>query len=300
MPNYVTTEITASKKVLDYMLDKEGEVDFNNIIPQPEAMDYDFNGVPCNSENYASIFFKVEGEEDQWRRDFRIREEEKIKRILDPYLLKYIKKVQDFTEEEFEVFFTYLSENPIASLEYGESEFLHMVKNKYKTNYLHTMDFQIDCWGTKWNAMNTEVEEDYIKFQTAWAMPKPVVFTLSEKFPEELIKIKYADEDLGFNCGSFTIKNGVIIEQDIGNNKHDDESRKKWNKFAFEFLYPDEDPKQYGFTKEYLYKDDDEEDEVEDSAEVIENTKNSEVEKDESEDDDEPFDIDEYLDEDTN
>lgn len=299
MPNYVTTEITASKKVLDYMLDKEGDVDFNNIIPHPEAMDYNFNGVPCNSENYASIFFKVEGEEDQWRRDFRIREEEKIKRRLDPYLLKYIKKVQDFTEEEFEVFFTYLSENPIASLEYGEAEFLHMVKNKYKTNYLHTMEFQIDCWGTKWNAMDTEVEEDYIKFQTAWAMPKPVVFALSEKFPEELIKIKYADEDLGFNCGSFTIKNGVVIEQDIGNNKHDEESRKKWNKFAFEFLHPDEDPEQYGFTKEYLYKDD-EEDEIEDSVEVVENTENSEVEKDESEDDDEPFDIDEYLDEDTN
>lgn len=296
MPNYVTTEIIASKKVLESMLDKEGYVDFNNIIPKPEAMDYNFNGVPCNSESYASIFFKVEYEEDEWRRNFRIREEEKIKRTLDPYLLKYIKKVQDFTEEEFEVFFTYLSENPISSLEHGEIEFLHMVKNKYKTNYLHTMDFQIDCWGTKWNAMETEAKEDYIKFQTAWSIPKPVIFALSEKFPEEIIKIKYADEDIGFNCGSFTIKNGVVIDKDIGNNKHDDESRKKWNKFAFEFLHPDEDPKEYGFTKEYLYKD---EDDDKNSEAIIEDTTSSESENNEI-DDDEPFDIDEYLDEDTN
>ncbi|MBM24423.1 MAG: hypothetical protein CL760_01770 [Chloroflexi bacterium] len=295
MPNYVTTEIIASKKVLDSMINKENYVDFSNIIPFPEDMDYDFNSVPSASESYASIFFKVEHEENEWRRDFRIREEEKIKKELDPYLLKYIKKVQDFTEEEFEVFFTYLSENPIASLVNGEIEFLHMLKNKYKTNYLHTMDFQRDCWGTKWNAMSIETKEDSIKFQTAWSTPTPVLLALSERFPEEIIKIKYADEDLGFNCGSFTIKNGVIVEQDIGNNKHDDESRKKWNKFAFDFLYPDGDPKEYGFTKEYLYKDDEEE--VEDSFEYRENT---ESKNNESEEDDEPFDIDEYLDEDKN
>tara|TARA_Y100001960_G_scaffold334108_1_gene445041 strand:+ start:7408 stop:8304 length:897 start_codon:yes stop_codon:yes gene_type:complete len=298
MPNYVTTEIIASKKVLDSMINKENYVDFSNIIPFPEDMDYDFNSVPSASESYASIFFKVEHEENEWRRGFRIREEEKIKKELDPYLLKYIKKVQDFTEEEFEVFFTYLSENPIASLAHGEIEFLHMLKNKYKTNYLHTMDFQRDCWGTKWNAMSIETKEDSIKFQTAWSTPTPVLFALSERFPEEIIKIKYADEDLGFNCGSFTIKNGVILEQDIGNNKHDDESRKKWNKFAFDFLYPEGDPKEYGFTKEYLYKDDEDEDEVEDSVEYREKpeSKNNESE----EDDDEPFDIDEYLDEDKN
>ena len=187
MPNYVTTEIIASKKVFDSMINKENYVDFSNIIPFPEDMDYDFNSVPSASESYASIFFKVEHEENEWRRDFRIREEEKIKKELDPYLLKYIKKVQDFTEEEFEVFFTYLSENPIASLVNGEIEFLHMLKNKYKTNYLHTMDFQRDCWGTKWNAMSIETKEDSIKFQTAWSTPTPVLLALSERFPEEII-----------------------------------------------------------------------------------------------------------------
>lgn len=69
-------------------------------------------------------------------------------------------------------------------------------------------------WGTKWNAYDDRVAEDNLSvtFDTAWAHPEPVLVKLSEMFPEDQIRIEFADEDTGSNVGTYTLLNGERIE----------------------------------------------------------------------------------------
>jgi hypothetical protein len=120
MPNHITNIINAPKEVLDSLLNNEGEVDFNNIIPMPKD------------------------QEDNW--------------------------------------YAWSCEN----------------------------------WGTKWNAYDTyRIDDDQITFNTAWSAPIPFFEALSEKFPEYLIEVTYADEDMGHNCGTLTLEQGEVIESYI-------------------------------------------------------------------------------------
>lgn len=60
------------------------------------------------------------------------------------------------------------------------------------------------------------------------------------KFNEKLlIEVKFADDNLGYNCGSFSIKNGKYRKVDIAPNEKEISGKKrfKWLKFASEFLY---------------------------------------------------------------
>lgn len=84
---------------------------------------------------------------------------------------------------------------------------------------------QIDRWGTKWNAYGIERNSDTeIEFETAWSHPLPVIKALTEKFPEDVISVKYADEDLGSNFGQYTAKNGEFVQQEDFSSLSDDEA----------------------------------------------------------------------------
>lgn len=74
-------------------------------------------------------------------------------------------------------------------------------------------DWSIKNWGTKWNAydQNGPFEgENYVEyiFSTAWSCPLHVYEELAKKYNFE---VKYADEDLGSNCGRIKANNGKII-----------------------------------------------------------------------------------------
>jgi hypothetical protein len=74
-------------------------------------------------------------------------------------------------------------------------------------------------WGTKWNAYSQSfemVEGDGVKrphakitFDTAWNTPLPIFEKLSAMFPKAVFIVDYADEDVGQNCGTLSIKGGV-------------------------------------------------------------------------------------------
>lgn len=70
-------------------------------------------------------------------------------------------------------------------------------------------DWNMKHWGTKWNAYNPlEPVDNEIRFETAWNAPMKVIEELSFMFNDLEITIDYADEDIGFNCGRTTFKNG--------------------------------------------------------------------------------------------
>ena len=69
--------------------------------------------------------------------------------------------------------------------------------------------------GTKWNAHDTIVNdpgEANVYFHTAWSAPLPFLEALSQKYPELTFDYEFADEDIGYNTGKMTIRDGEILE----------------------------------------------------------------------------------------
>lgn len=88
------------------------------------------------------------------------------------------------------------------SIVFGKSE-----KYGYTTWY----EWSIATWGTKWNAYHQDFEEPSILwFDTAWNGVPLLIQKLSEIFPDVEFHYAYADEDLGFNTGRGTARNGEI------------------------------------------------------------------------------------------
>lgn len=65
-------------------------------------------------------------------------------------------------------------------------------------------------WGTKWNACDAWMNGKTFHFDTAWSAPEPVIAELAKKFPNAKFTHKFADEDIGHNCGVYVYKNGVL------------------------------------------------------------------------------------------
>lgn len=67
-------------------------------------------------------------------------------------------------------------------------------------------NWRVEYWGTKWGAYDcdTKVGKSYIQFcfSTAWSLAYPIVQRLAVLGYD--IEVKYADEDIGSNCGKLT------------------------------------------------------------------------------------------------
>ena len=71
-------------------------------------------------------------------------------------------------------------------------------------------EWRTENWGTKWNAYDyTLYNDNTIRFDTAWGHPFPIIEKLSTLFSNVTFTVKFADEDMGCNCGYYKIKNGV-------------------------------------------------------------------------------------------
>lgn len=86
-----------------------------------------------------------------------------------------------------------------------------------KFGYADWYGWQNSNWGTKWNASDVDWSEDNdrVSFNTAWATPFELFLNLSKKYPLARFEIEYADEDFGYNVGSYTLVGGIEIECDI-------------------------------------------------------------------------------------
>ena len=65
----------------------------------------------------------------------------------------------------------------------------------------------------KWNSYSNYSEGHTISFQTAWSAPHPVLERLAEMFPDVTITHKWADEDIGMNCGEHEYADGVRVSE---------------------------------------------------------------------------------------
>lgn len=91
----------------------------------------------------------------------------------------------------------------------GQKEEEECAKNGRPTWYR----WNIDNWGTKWNCYSCEKESfNTFTFETAWSGVLSLIKEISIQNPIVEILYKYSDEDFGYNCASFKLLNGEIIE----------------------------------------------------------------------------------------
>ena len=69
-------------------------------------------------------------------------------------------------------------------------------------------DWHCIKWGTKWNAYDGYIKRGktwvMFVFSTAWSFPIPVANKVIHLFKECNIEFRFADEDIGSNCGKIT------------------------------------------------------------------------------------------------
>ncbi len=75
-------------------------------------------------------------------------------------------------------------------------------------------DWCPENWGTKWNSSECSFSGDTISFQTAWSCPEPILEEISRQLgPDAVLVIKYADEDIGHNCGQYVLQDGQVTTE---------------------------------------------------------------------------------------
>ncbi len=204
MPNHITNKIKAPSAVIVALLNDEGAVDFNKVIAFTGEFEWD--GVSLHAEQMADI---VTGKELDSNPLIASLEAHNRSRA----------NIKEMNDECFE-------------------QFVQMLRNYRKCGFFHNMDFARQAWGTKWNAYSQDVDVDAgtAKFDTAWSCPRPVFIALSKLFPEAEIEVQFADEDLGSNCGQFTLKAGEVTANDIAPRwgSQTDEQKVKWRAYAIE------------------------------------------------------------------
>lgn len=186
MPNHIINKLYAAPVVLDSLRGDDAEVDFTKVIPYPPGLYLgdDTGGINSLSVDCAEKAFNEPLDDHPL-----------IARLEASNKARW--SASDLDDRGFE-------------------QFIDMLRSKRQSGFYHIMDFTTAKWGTKWGAYSTKRFHDHVEFQTAWATPKPVFLALSEKFPERGLKIDFADEDRGSNCGSLLYSGGRLLEETKG------------------------------------------------------------------------------------
>ena len=190
MPNWVCNhliihgenaiEIMRSLLIKNENSDCDYDLDFNKIIPMPEALNI-ISGSTTNDcaklfinamlegcdayAKYAGLYTKAFG------KNFYMSETEQAE------TMKNALRYKDHETDEL------LFKTKADVYAYGKRALDNYAKYGAKDWY----EWSIQNWGTKWNACNTQINdmnEPNIYFDTAWSPPLPVINELSKKYPE--------------------------------------------------------------------------------------------------------------------
>jgi hypothetical protein len=84
--------------------------------------------------------------------------------------------------------------------------------NKYNVDNWY--DWAINNWGSKWGAYDgNKINNNTVFFLSAWSTPFNGIITLSNMFPDVQFVVDFADENIGYNVGQYTIQNGIMISE---------------------------------------------------------------------------------------
>ncbi len=103
-----------------------------------------------------------------------------------------------------------------AKIEIADQPQFELACKAYEeTGFAYWYDWNIAKWGTKWNSYSCEkIADNIYLFETAWSGVINIIKELSKYFGGSIL-YKYADEDTGYNVGSFKIVGGSIITESL-------------------------------------------------------------------------------------
>jgi len=81
------------------------------------------------------------------------------------------------------------------NIDLTETELQHL-QDQYGS--IDWYDWSVKNWGTKWNAIDTDIQENILFFSTAWSPPLPFVQAASKMFPRLTFELEYKEEGDGF------------------------------------------------------------------------------------------------------
>lgn len=200
MPNWIINKLTLEGSTIDILsalqsiATGEESIDFEKIVPLPKELsevNSGYSDILC-----ALVLYVDEGDDT-----------ELVKEMESGWLSNFVKKENISTAEECAKFL--LNEKKYSSkIEMGR----RALKNEKLYGHRDWHSWSLEKWGTKWNTNDTyTTSEGEVVFQTAWSTPYPVIKKLSEQNPELLVKLRFADESIGENCGEYHLKAGVVV-----------------------------------------------------------------------------------------
>ncbi len=249
MPNYVKNKIVIGKSDYGKLLVNKYckfnvkfniyEFDFENVIKMPEDLKIEYSS---KSNDALSLFLTYINSDISYyglkkdkvdKEEFEIFCERLKQKTIFP--LRFILK-----EDEIKPIIEKNKESEVSLLNLGKIQY----QNLKKYGFFNWYEWSIVNWGTKWNAVNFEYEDDYkvLKFETAWDPAKPIILEISKQNPFMKFAFLYADEEIGANVGCLFIRNG-----EIGFEEYYDDFSCDAYKLAFDL---------WGCEDDYIYDDD--------------------------------------------
>lgn len=228
MPNHVTNILIFSgqQKDIDRLMnyvrvtgEEYGSFDFNRIIPMPDTMNLESGSSQIDALNVYFSAINPDTEDMGIKKITKKEFKERLNLVnsgrrfaaVDIDATLTYEKVCEISKKYFEGADNEFRQNSIVKDDiflFGKTVF----ENVQNYGTADWYSWSCENWGTKWNAYNC-TEQDVgsfeMEFQTAWSAPHPVIRKLSEMFPEVAIHHKWADEDMGNNCGFADYRGGI-------------------------------------------------------------------------------------------
>lgn len=215
MPNWVQNEIifdnTSDEKVAalirELKLATESEdraFDFNKLVPMPASLEIEAG----SSQDWAIAYYVTE------RLTIPV-DQTNLRDLIhncfnDDWAVEVVSRIKKAIEE---------GNNEDWDKIYADGR--QYMYNREHYGCFTWYDWCCSNWGTKWNACEPDwcLDEGILYFQTAWSAPFPVIEAMAAKYPDLEFTHRWADEDIGNNCGEMWYSEGSGSDIDIGDER---------------------------------------------------------------------------------
>lgn len=209
MPNWVQNEVifdnASDEKVaalirdLKFSTDScEQEFDFNKLIPMPASLNIESG----SHQDKAIAYYVTE------RLTIPVEQTNLAKLISNFFNNNWAYEVVSRLKND--------RKNDPADVDWDKlyEDGKQYMYNREHYGYYTWYDWCCNEWGTKWNSCEPQwcLEEGILYFQTAWSAPIPIMEAIAKKYPDLTFTHRWADEDIGNNCGQMTYENGESID----------------------------------------------------------------------------------------
>jgi hypothetical protein len=193
MPNWVYNRVHGNKKVTDLLVGPKGNVTFQKLLPEPEALKGLSNFEYDNASEIQALIDLV-----FHKKNFKMKE-----------LLLY-PRFKGYTLDE-------LSEHLLSKYPYVQLQVCNNLLEE--TGYFDWYSWRCTYWGCKWDADSDEGaykgDEEEIEFETPWAPPKGVMDEIAAKYPDLKFTWHCDEESCAFSIDYIFNGDGTITEVDV-------------------------------------------------------------------------------------